>query len=386
MSQSGSLKGMSVLKTHNRSMVDGWTGICLALVGLLVLVASLGTPADAQERDSIEVGFVYVGPVGDFGWSYAHDQGRKALEDELGDRVTTRYVESVPEVDVADVTESLARQGTDLVFGTSFGYMDPMLEIAEFWPDVAFMHSSGFKTGPNMGNYYGRMYEAQYLAGMLAGLQTESDVLGYVAPHPVPTILVDINAFFLGAQKTNPDVEMRLVWTNQWHDPSAAREAAMSVIDLGADVIGHAQDSPAPAQAAEERGVYSVGYHMDQYEFAPDAILTSTVWDWGVIYVDQARDVLDGTWEPEMIMGDMADGVVQMTEVTDNAVEGAEEEIQPVKQDIIDGDYEIWAGPIRDQDGNLVVEEGEVLPMEDIGDFGASQDFLVEGIIGDLPD
>ena len=236
----------------------------------LVAAAVLGvglcfSQAMAKEMN---VGFVYVSPIGDAGWSYAHDLGRQALE--KMDGVTTSYVEAVAEgPDSERVMLNMARKGYDVIFATSFGYMDPMLKVAKQFPKTIFMHCSGFKTADNMGNYFGRMYQARYLSGMVAGAMTKSNTIGYVAAFPIPEVIRGINAFTLGAQSVNPDVTVRVVWTKTWYDPATEKEAAKSLLDVGADVIAQHQDSPGPQEAAQEKGVYSIGYNSDMSQFAP---------------------------------------------------------------------------------------------------------------------
>ena len=224
--------------------------------------------------EDMKVGFVYVSPIGDAGWSYAHDVGRQAVE--AMDGVTTAYVESVPEgPDSERVMQNMARKDFKVIFATSFGYMDSMLKVAKRFPDVIFMHCSGFKLAPNMGNYFGRIYQARYLSGMVAGDMTKSNILGYVAAFPIPEVIRGINAFTLGAQAVNPEVQVRVVWTKTWYDPATEKEAAKSLLDVGADVIAQHQDSPGPQEAAQERGAYSIGYNSDMSAFAPKAPLPS---------------------------------------------------------------------------------------------------------------
>jgi basic membrane protein A len=227
----------------------------------------------------MQVGFVYVSPIGDAGWSYAHDQGRLAVE--AMDGVSTAYVEAVQEgPDSERVILNMARKGYDVIFATSFGYMDPMLKVAKQFPKVTFMHCSGFKSAPNMGNYFGRMYQARYLTGMVAGAMTKSNILGYAAAFPIPEVIRGINAFALGAQSVNPKAQVRVVWTKTWYDPATEKEAAKSLLDVGADVIAQHQDSPGPQEAAQEKGVYSIGYNSDMSAFAPKAHMTAPIWNW----------------------------------------------------------------------------------------------------------
>jgi basic membrane protein A len=328
--------------------------------------------------DGLKVAFVYVGPIGDAGWTWAHDQGRLYLEENMPG-VETTFLESVPEgAESQAVFEDLAEEGYDLVFGTSFGYMDPMLAAAENYPDTVFEHATGFKMSDNMGNYFGAAEEARYLTGIAAGYATETNLIGYVAAFPIPEVLRGINAFTLGVRSVNPDAQVQVIWTSTWFGPDLERQAAEAVLDQGADVIAMHQDSPAPGQAADDAGAKWVGYNSDMEQFAPDAWLTAPVWNWGPFYLQRAQEVADGTWTAEAYYGDMAGGMVDLAPFGDSVPQGVQDEIDAVKAQIIDGSFEIFAGPIVDQDGNVVVPEGEVATLEEL--LGTS--YLVEGVIG----
>ena len=332
----------------------------------------------AAPGDGLKVAFVYVGPIGDAGWTWAHDQGRLFLEENMPG-VETTFLESVPEgAESQAVFEDLAEEGYDLVFGTSFGYMDPMLAAAENYPDTVFEHATGFKTSDNMGNYFGAAEQARYLTGIAAGYATESNLIGYVAAFPIPEVLRGINAFTLGVRSVNPDAQVQVIWTSTWFGPDLERQAAEAVLDQGADVIAMHQDSPAPGQAADAAGAKWVGYNSDMEQFAPDAWLTAPVWNWGPFYLQRAMEVADGTWEAEAYYGDMAGGMVDLAPFGSSVPEGVQEEIEAVKAQIIDGSFHIFAGQIVDQDGNVVVPEGSVATLEEL----LSTDYLVEGVIG----
>ena len=253
----------------------------LAVMVFTLLASALGVASATPE--ALKVGFIYVGPVGDYGWSYAHDQGRKYLETTLTD-VKTTYVESVPEgADAERLLTQLARAGHKVIFATSYGYMDTMLKVAERFPDVVFLHCAGHKRRANMGTYFGRMYQASYLSGLVAGTVTQKKRIGYVAPIPIPEVIRITNAFVLGVRAVNPEVKVHVVWTNAWYDPATESEAAHGLLDIGADVIATQSDSPAPVQTAERRGAYSVGFNADASKFAPTKHLTSAIWNWGPI-------------------------------------------------------------------------------------------------------
>ncbi|TCT16741.1 nucleoside-binding protein [Natranaerovirga pectinivora] len=337
-------------------------------------------PVEAQSGDEeFVVGFIYVSPAGDGGWSTSHDNGRKMLEEELG--VKTIYRENVPEdQQVEIVIREMVDQGAKVIFATSFGYMDYVLKMAEEFPEVKFLHATGYKSSQNAINYFGRAYQARYLTGIVAGLKSETNKIGYVAAYPIPEVIRGINAFTLGAQSVNPDIEVSVRWTYTWYDPATEKEAAIALLDQGVDIIAQHQDTAGPQQAAEERGVWSVGYHADMTAVAPDAHMTSAVWNWGPFYVEQVQKVMDGTWVAENYWGGMDAGIVQLSPLTKNAPDGAAEIVEPIKQQIIDGDYKIFVGPIYDQEGNLKVEEGTVLTDEEMLSMG----WFVEGVIGEI--
>ncbi len=330
------------------------------------------TAAAAPAADAIKVAFVHVGPVADKGWSWAHDQGAQALKAEFGDGVEITTLESIPEgSDAQRVFEDLAAQGNKLIFGTSFGYMDPMLAAAENFPETVFMHATGFKVSDNMGNYFGAAEEGRYLSGMAAGAATETNLIGYVAAFPIPEVLRGINAFTLGAQEVNPDVEVQVVWTSTWFDPPKEGTAAESLLAAGADVIAMHQDSAAPGQAAEAEGAKWVGYNTDMTEFAPNAWLTAAIWDWGPFYVTTTQQVLDGTWAPDFVYGNMADGMVALAPFGSSVDQATQDLILERQAQIVDGSFSVLPDPITDQDG-ASHELGDIFIM----------DYFVEGVIG----
>ncbi len=340
-----------------------------------------GDDAAGGDGDTIQVAFVYVGVPGDAGWTYQHDLGRQAMEEALGDRVETTYVENVPEgAESERVYEDLARQGNDLIFGTSFGYMEQMAAVSEDFPDVAFEHATGFMLTENLGNYFGAAEEGRFLEGMAAGAATETGQLGYVAAFPIPEVVRGINAWTLGARSVNPDATVQVVWTSTWFDPEVEGQAAESLLAAGVDVVGMHQDSPAVGQAAEAAGALWTGYHSDMEEFAPNAWLTATTWDWGPFYTLRAQQVLDGTWEPESYYGSMADGLVGLAPFGENVPEDIRGEIETRMQEMIDGSFAPFTGPINDQDGEERVPEGEQMTLEELLAF----DWFVEGVIGEI--
>lgn len=273
--------------------------------------------AVAADEDAFKVAFIYIGPPGDLGWTYMHDVGRLEMEAALGSAVETTYIESVEEgPDSARIMGQYARKGYDMIFATSFGYMDYALDTALENPDVLVEHCSGYKTADNMSTYFGRIYQPRYLSGIVAGSMTESDIIGYVAAFPIPEVIRGINAFTLGAQLVNPDVEVKVVWTNTWYDPVAEREAAVALLDSGADVLAQHQDTTEPPKAAKEAGAYSIGYDADMRKFVGDTVLCSPMWNWGPYYTDTISAAMDGSWESHQFWGGLTEHVVKLSELS----------------------------------------------------------------------
>jgi len=334
--------------------------------------------APKEEPKTIKAGFVYVSPVGDAGYSYAHDQGRKAVD--ALDYATTAFVESVPEgADSERVIRNMARKGFDVIFTTSFGYMDPTLKVAKEFPDVDFMHCSGFKKSENVDNYFGRIYQARYLTGLVAGAMTKTNKLGYVAAFPIPEVIRGINAFTVGVRQMNPDAEVRVVWTKTWYDPALEKDAAKSLLDAGCDVIAQHQDSPAPQEAAQEAGAYSIGYNSDMSSFAPKAHLTSAIWNWGPMYVKTVEQVRDGTWKGnESLWWSMQDGVVDIAPMGPMVPEDVKIVVEASKAELMKGNDICFVGPIKDQNGEIKIAEAEKATDAQLHDMM----WFVEGVVG----
>lgn len=343
------------------------------------VVAALGLcmgVAAAAEKE-MQIGFVYVSPVGDEGWSYAHDQARKELNKMPG--VKTSMVESVPEgPDAGRVFMNMARNKYDIIFGTSFGYMDPMVKVAKDFPNTTFMHCSGYKNSDNMSNYFGRIYQARYLTGIVAGKMTKTNNIGYVAAYPIPEVLRGINAFTLGVQSVNPKAEVRVVWTKSWYDPALEKEAAKSLLDVGVDVIAQHQDSSGPQEAAEERGVYSVGYNTDMSRFAPKAHLTSAVWNWTDVYKNMLEQVRAGTWKNGSFWYGIETGVVDIAPFGSMVPQEVRDITLKAKEDIKSGKLVVFKGPVVDQAGKVRIADG-AMPEDSALQ---SIDYLVKGVIG----
>jgi basic membrane protein A len=354
--------------------------IASLVLALLLLVPQLTTTVEASEK-TVKAGFIYVGPVGDAGWTYAHDQGRKQMET-LPFVEPSTYIESVPEgAESARVITGLVRKGHNLVFTTSFGYMDATLDVAKRFKDVVFMHCSGYKTADNVGNYFGRMYEPRYLSGIVAGKMTKANVIGYVAAFPIPEVIRGINAFTLGVRSVNPQAQVRVVWTQTWFDPGIERDAADSLLDVGADVLAMHQDAPATLQAAEARGAYVIGYNTDMRSFAPNAFLTAPVWNWGPLYSQIATEVHNGTWQSQSIWWGMEHELVQLAPISDKVPADVRKLVMEKTEAIKSGKLHPFTGPVKDQDGTVQVAAGSVPSDGDL--LGMS--YFVEGVQGTIP-
>jgi basic membrane protein A len=353
--------------------------------GLVMSRAGVAAQDATPAGEPIKVAFVYVGPVGDLGWTYAHDQARLALEEAIPN-VETAYQENVPEnpADAERVIRQFAQDGYDVIFTTSFGYMDPTINVAQDFPDTTFIHISGFKTADNVGTGFGKIEEPRFVSGQLAGMMTESNQIGYVAAFPIPEVIRGINAFTLGVREVNPVATVRVVWTNTWFDPAKERQAAEALLDGGADVIAQHQDTAGPQQAAEDRGLYGVGYNADMAPLAPGAVLTSAIWNWAPYYIDIVESVMNGTWESEQYWGGWQDGVVDMAPIADFVPDdirtAIEEEVARFKsgEETI---YTIFTGPIADQTGEIRVPEGQTMTDEEL----LSMNWFVEGVEGEIP-
>ena len=333
--------------------------------------------ATAEAKKDLEVGFVYVSPIGDAGYSYSHDLGRKVIADMPG--VKTSFVESVQEgADSERVILNMARKGYDIIFATSFGYMDPMLKVAKDFPDTIFEHCSGYKTAKNMGNYFGRIYQARYLTGLVAGKMAKSNKIGYVAAFPIPEVIRGINAFTLGVREINPEAKVHVVWTKTWYDPALEKDAAKSLLDQGCDVIAQHQDSPGPQEAAQERGAYSIGYNSDMSTFAPKSVLTSAVWNWGVIYKYVVDEVRAGTWKSESLWWGLDKGVVDIAPYGPMVPEDIKQTVETKKSLLTAKEAVVFAGPVKDQEGKVRIAEGAT--AEDGMLLG--MDWFVEGVVG----
>ena len=352
--------------------------LSMLLVSALISIGSLSV----QAADPTKVGFVYVGPVGDHGWTYRHDLGRLAVEAEFGDKVETTFVESVPEgADAERVIRKLAADGHDLIFTTSFGYMNPTNKVAKAFPNVKFEHATGYKRGDNVSTYSARFYEGRAVIGTMAGMMTKSNIIGYIGSFPIPEVVRGINAFTIAMRKVNPDAEVRVVWVNSWYDPGKEGDAAKTLIDQGADIITQHTDSPAPLQAAQERGVVGFGQASDVSAFAPEAQLTAIIDDWNQYYIDRTKAVMDGTWESQDVWHGIDSGMVGFAEYGAAVPDDVKAAADVIKEGIVDGSIHPFQGPIKNQAGEEVVADGETLG----DDILLGMDYYVEGVQGSLP-
>jgi len=318
---------------------------------LLCAAIGLGISLSAFAAEPLKVGFVYIGPIGDHGWTYQHEQGRQALAQQLGDRITTNYVENVAEgADAERVIRNMAKDKYDLIFTTSFGYMNPTLKVAKQFPNVTFEHATGYKQDKNLGTYLARTYEGRYVGGFLAAKMTKSKKIGYVASFPIPEVIRDINAIQLALNKYNPGTEIKVVWVNSWFDPGKEADAANALIDQGVDVVFQHTDSPAPIQAAERRGVYAVGYASDMAHFGPKAVLTSIVNDWAPHYLQATQSVIDHSWKTQDYWGGLKEGTVELP-ISDLVPAAVKTEAEQIIADIKSGTLQPFTGPIKDQAG-----------------------------------
>lgn len=344
---------------------------------------ALGLATSAMAEDKTKVGFVYVGPVGDGGWTYEHDKGRQAVEKAFGDKVETVYVESVPEgPDAERVMTQMALEGADLIFTTSFGYMDPTINVAKKFPKVKFEHATGYKTADNVAVYSARFYEGRAVQGHIAGNMTKSNIIGYIGSYPIPEVIRGINSAFIHARKVNPDVQFKIVWAYTWFDPAKEADAAKVLIEQGADVILQHTDSTAPQAAAQAAGnVVTFGQASDMSEYAPFPRVSSIIDDWAPYYVARTQAVMDGTWATGNTWHGIGDGMVGIGEISDAVPAEVKASALELKAALADGSYHSFTGPIKKQDGSDWLAEGETA---DDGTL-AGMNFYVEGLEGDIP-
>jgi len=353
---------------------------CLAAAATFVTLAAATLGAHAA--DKLKVGFIYLGPVGDFGWTYQHEVGRQNMVKALGDKIETTYLENVNEgPDAERAIEQLARAGNKLIFTTSFGYMDPTLKVAKRFPNVFFEHATGFKRAPNMSTYSGRFYEGRYIQGVIAAKMSKKGVLGYIASFPIPEVISGINATLLGAQTINPNIKVKIIWVNSWFDPGKEADAAKALADQGCDVLMQHTDSPAAMQIAAQRGILAFGQDSDMIKFGPKSQLTAIIDNWAPYYEQRAKDVLDGTWKSTDTWGGLKSQLVVMAPYT-NMPDDVKALAEKTQAAIEDGSLHPFKCPIVDQDGKTIeckggthLDDGQILSMN----------FYVKGVDEKIP-
>ncbi|MFZ2661475.1 MAG: BMP family ABC transporter substrate-binding protein [Rhodoferax sp.] len=341
--------------------------------------------AEPAKPEPLKIAFAYVGPVGDGGWTFAHDNGRKALEKEFGDKITTSFVENVPEsADAERVLRDMAGQGNKLIFGTTFGYMEPMLKVAADNAGVKFEHATGYKQLENMRTYDSRTYEGAYMAGVIAGKMTQTNTLGVVGSIPIPEVIRNINAFTLGAQSSNPKVKTKVVWVNGWFDPPKETEAATSLINGGADVLFQNTDSPAVLKTAEAKGKRAFGWDSDMTAYGPKAHLASAVINWGPYYIQATKEALDGSWKAGAgahAWWGVKEGAIDIVSMAEDVPAETKAKVEEVKKGLLEGSFAIWKGPITDNTGKVRVAKDSVADDQFLGGLN----FYVKGVEGKVP-
>jgi len=384
---------MTQLSKRTLLSIAGWSTLAAtaALVGCGKKEEAAPAPAPAEpasaaapapKADPLKISFVYVGSIGDGGWTFAHDNARKALEKEFGDKISTNYIENVPEgADAERVFRDQAGQGAKLIFGTTFGYMEPILKVAPELKDVKFEHATGFKTADNVRTYDSRTYEGAYMAGIIAGAMTKSNTLGVVGSVPIPEVIRNINSFTLGAQSVNPKIKTKVVWVNEWLNPPKESEAATSLINGGADVLMQNTDSNAVLKTAESKGKFAFGWDSDMTSYGPQAHLASAVINWSPYYIKATKDALEGTWATGGVWWGVKEGAIDIVSISDKVPAEIKAKVETVKAGLKDGSFSIWKGPIVGADGK------EVLKADQVADdkFLSGITFYVKGVEGKVP-
>ncbi len=355
----------------------------MKLKSILAGALALGLATSAGAQDKTKVGFIFVGPIGDGGWTYEHNHGRLAVEEHFGDAVETVYQENVPEgADAERALTQMALGGADLIFTTSFGYMDPTINVAAKFPNVKFEHATGYKTADNVGVYSARFYEGRAVQGTIAGMMTKSNKVGYIASFPIPEVIRGINSAYIHAKKVNPDVEFSVVWAYTWFDPAKEADAAQALIDQGADVILQHTDSTAPQAAAQKAGnVITFGQASDMSEYAPLPRVSSIIDNWAPYYIARTQAVIDGTWESDNTWDGIGAGMVGIGEISSAVPDDVKAAALAVRDALASGEYHAFTGPLNKQDGSAWLAEGETA---DDGTL-AGMNFYVEGLTGDIP-
>ena len=349
---------------------------------VLILSLALFSSISNLSAKTTKVGFVYVGPIGDHGWTYRHHIGLQAVEKEFGKGVKTTYVENVPEgADAERVIRQLAAAGNQLIFTTSFGFMNPTVKVARSFPKIKFEHATGYKTAKNLSAYNSRFYEARYLTGLIGGKMTKTNKLGYVASFPIPEVIRGINSTILAARSVNPDAEIRVIWVSTWYDPAKEADAAKTLINQGVDVVFQHTDSPAPCQSAEKAGVFCFGQASDNAHFAPKAHLTAIIDNWDPYYVQRVKDIKDGTWKSQNVWYGLKEGVVELSNFNSTVPKSVQRLVKKTEKSIINGKFHPFTGEIKDQSGKVIYKKGQVIPDKEL----QGMNFYIEGVVGKIP-
>ncbi len=344
--------------------------------------APAAAPAAAAKAEPLKIAFAYVGPVGDGGWTFAHDNARKALEKEFGDKIQTSFVENVPEsADAERVIRDMAGQGNKLIFGTTFGYMETMLKVAPDFKDVKFEHATGYKSADNMRTYDSRTYEGAYMAGLIAGKMSKTGTLGVVASVPIPEVIRNINSFTMGAQTSNPKIKTKVVWVNEWFNPPKETEAATSLINGGADVLFQNTDSPAVLKTAQDKGKRAFGWDSDMTAYGPKAHLASAIINWTPYYVKATKDALEGTWKTGGVWWGVKEGAIDIVSIAEDVPAETKAKVDAVRAGLKDGSFSIWKGPLVDNTGKTLLKKDEVADDK----FLSGVNFYVKGVEGKVP-
>lgn len=356
--------------------------IAIAVLGLIIALTGCSKKNTSNAKitkENLKVGFVYIGSIHDEGYTTAQDKGRLALEEQ---GIQTMYVENVPEnADCEKVIRDLIDQGCNVIYTTSFGFMDWTIKVAKDFPNVKFGHCSGYKRAENVSTYFGKMYEARYLAGIVAGLKTKTNKIGYVAAFPIPECIRGINGFTLGVQSVNPDATVEVVWTNTWYDPTVEKQAALEVLNKGCDVIEQHQDTTAPQIAAEEKGAYCIGYNVASPNAAPKAYLTAPVFHWATFITNDVESILNGNWESRAYWEGLNSGMVDLAPLSSLCENGTQEKVDTARKSIEDGSLKIFAGPLFDQAGTEKVSKDSIMSDDEVWNMS----WFVKGINGVIP-
>ena len=356
--------------------------LSVALSGAVLALAAVSLPTDTIAADKTKVGFVYVGPIGDHGWSYQHHKGLEAIKKEFGDKVETTHVEKVSEgPDAERVIQQLAQKGHDVIFTTSFGFMNPTLKVAKRFPKIRFEHSTGFKRSKNVSTYNIRFYEGRYVAGMIAGKMTKSNTIGYIASFPIPEVVMGINAAYLGAKSVNPNIKLKIIWVSTWFDPGKEADAAKALTDQGADVLFQHTDSPAAMKLAEQKGIFAIGQASDMQAFGPNAQLTALVNNWAPYYISRVKAAMDGSWKSIDTWGGINSGMLKFAKWNSKIPADVVKLAETARDNIAAGKLHPFTGPLNKQDGSPFLKTGEKIADKDL----AGMNFYVQGIEGSLP-